>query len=144
VVCPVNTRHFWSPRLNLELETTENGGTRIEGNYGPNANVWGPFLYGYLLTGTFGLFAGVFGFAQCLVGQQPWALWIFGAMLATGIGLYVGAQFGQKLCDEEQFHKSSVKPDHGYPNPRDFSQSPARTSRGNPGTMMNAGACLRK
>jgi hypothetical protein len=36
---PEQDRHFWSPRLNLEFEGTEDGKTRIEGIYGPNANV---------------------------------------------------------------------------------------------------------
>ena len=105
---PEQDRHFWSPRLNLGLESTEDGKTRIEGIYGPNANVWGLFLYGYLITGTFGLFSGVFGFAQCLIGQRPWALWIFGAMLAIGIGLYVVAQFGQKLGALQTFRLHQI------------------------------------
>jgi hypothetical protein len=105
---PEQDRHFWSPRLNLGLETTEEGKTRIEGIYGPNANVWGLFLYGYLLTGTFGLFAGVFGFAQCLIGHHPWALWIFGAMLMIAIGLYVIAQFGQKLGALQTFRLHQI------------------------------------
>jgi hypothetical protein len=105
---PEQDRHFWSPRLNLGLETTEDGRTRIEGIYGPNANVWGLFLYGYLLTGTFGLFSGVFGFAQFLIGQHPWALWIFGAMLALAIGLYVIAQFGQKLGALQTFRLHQI------------------------------------
>ncbi len=100
---PEQDRHFWSPRLNLEFEGTQDGKTRIEGIYGPNANVWGLFLYGYLLTGTFGLFSGIFGLAQCLIGKYPWALWIFGAMLAIGIGLYLVAQFGQKLGAQQTF-----------------------------------------
>jgi hypothetical protein len=61
-----------------------------------------------LLVGTFGLFAGVFGLAQCLIGQRPWALWIFGAMLAIGIGLYVVAQFGQKLGALQTFRLHQI------------------------------------
>lgn len=100
---PEQDRHFWSPRLNLEFEGTQDGKTRIEGIYGPNANVWGLFLYGYLLTGTFGLFSGIFGLAQCLIGKHPWALWIFGAMLALALALYLVAQFGQKLGAQQTF-----------------------------------------
>jgi hypothetical protein len=94
---PEQDRHFWSPRLNLGLETTEDGRTRIEGIYGPNANVWSLFLYGYLIVGTLGLFSGIFGLAQCLIGRPPWALWIFGAMLALALGLHALARSGRKL-----------------------------------------------
>ena len=68
---PEKDRHFWSPRLNLSIEETADGHTRIEGTYGPNANVWGLFLYAYLLIGTLGTFAGVFGFAQWMIGMRP-------------------------------------------------------------------------
>jgi hypothetical protein len=94
---PEEERHFWSPRLNLSLDETEDRKTLVEGTYGPNANVWSLFLYGYLLSGTFGMFAGILGFAQWMIGNRPRGLWILGVMLAMAGGLYVFAQFGQKL-----------------------------------------------
>jgi hypothetical protein len=100
---PEQDRHFWSPRLNLSLDATEDGKTRVQGTYGPNANVWSLFLYGYLLSGSLGLFSGVLGFAQCMIGMWPWGLWIFGLMVAIAVGLYVFAQFGQKLGARQTF-----------------------------------------
>jgi hypothetical protein len=105
---PEEDRHFWTPRLNLSLDRMEDGKTRIEGTYGPNANVWSLFLYGYLLTGTMGFFSGIFGFAQWMIGAQPWALWIFGVMLAIAVGLYVFAQFGQKLGAQQTFRLHQI------------------------------------
>ena len=46
---PEAERHFWSPRLTLHFSEAGEGRTRIEGIYGPNANVWAMFLFGYLL-----------------------------------------------------------------------------------------------
>lgn len=94
---PEQDRHFWSPRLTLTLEPTGDGRTRIEGIYGPNANVWSLFLYGHLLSGTFGLFAGIYGSVQWSLGQDPWALWIFAAMLGIALGLHLLARFGRRL-----------------------------------------------
>lgn len=105
---PEQDRHFWSPRLTLSLEKVDEGSTRIEGIYGPNANVWSIFLYGYLLSGTFGLFSGIFGFVQRTLGQYPWALWICGAMLLILIGLYLLAQFGQKLGALQTFRLHQI------------------------------------
>jgi hypothetical protein len=96
-------RHFWSPRLNLSLEETAAGHTRIEGTYGPNANVWGLFLYGYLLIGMMALFTGVLGFAQWMIGMPPWGLWILGGLALVAAALYVTAQFGQKLGARQMF-----------------------------------------
>ena len=105
---PESDRHFWSPRLTLALEEPETGKTRIEGIYGPNANVWGMFLYGYLVIGSIGLFAGCLGFAQKLIGHTPWGLWIFGVMLASAIALYLFAQFGQKLGAIQTFRLHQI------------------------------------
>ena len=105
---PEEDRHFWSPRLNLSLNAAADGKTRIEGTYGPNANVWSLFLYGYLLTGSVGLFSGTLGFAQWLIGMLPWGLWIFGVMLAIGVGLYVLAQFGQKMGAQQTFRLHQI------------------------------------
>lgn len=105
---PEEERHFWSPRLNLSLDPAEDGKTRIEGTYGPNANVWSLFLYGYLLSGSVGLFSGTLGFAQWMIGMRPWGLWIFSVMLAVGIGLYLFAQFGQKMGAQQTFRLHQI------------------------------------
>ena len=68
-------RHFWTPRLNLSLEETADGHTRIEGIYGPNANVWGLYLYGYLIVGSLGIFTACYGYAQWIMDKTPWGLW---------------------------------------------------------------------
>ena len=94
---PAAERHFWSPRLNVSVEAVDGDGTRIEGIYGPNANVWSLFLYGYLLVGSAALFGGCIGFAKHSLGKPCWGLWIFWASLGVGIGLWLLAQFGQKL-----------------------------------------------
>jgi len=97
LLIPEKDQHFWSPQLSLNLEATEEGKTVIHGIYGPNTNVWALFLYGYLLVGSLGMFAGTLGFSQWIVGTPAWGLIVFGALLAIAIGLYLLAQFGQKL-----------------------------------------------
>lgn len=94
---PEDERHFWSPRLTLSLEATDDGKTRIEGIYGPNANVWSLFLYGYLITGTLATFAGCIGLVEVMIDHTPWGLWVLGLMIAAAAALYITAQFGQKL-----------------------------------------------
>jgi len=100
---PDQDQHFWSPQLSLSLEPTEDGRTLIQGIYGPNTNVWSIFLYGYLLVGTMGLFAGVFGFSQWIIGNRPWGLWILGFLLGCAALLYLVAQLGQKLGARQTF-----------------------------------------
>jgi hypothetical protein len=94
---PEQDRHFWTPRLTLSLYEAAEGGTRIEGIYGPNANVWSIFLYGYLFIGSAGLFAGIFGFCQWMIGIQVWGLWLLALLISLAATLYFIAQLGQKL-----------------------------------------------
>jgi hypothetical protein len=100
---PPQERHFWSPRLTLSIDPDESGGTLLHGIYGPNANVWSIFLYGYLFSGSVGLFSGIFGCCQWAVGYHPWGLWLFSLALAAAIGLYLFAQFGQKIGAQQTF-----------------------------------------
>jgi hypothetical protein len=94
---PEAERHFWSPRLALHLEEREPGRTIVEGRYGPGADVWGMFVYGYGIVGSIGLFSGILGFAQRSIGADPWGLWIFGGAVGLAVLLYLAAQLGQKL-----------------------------------------------
>lgn len=94
---PAPERRYWSPRLFLSLEATAEGGTRIHGTYGPEMEIWGVFLYGYLITGLLGTFAGILGAAQMFTRTYPWGFWVVGAMALIAALLYVAAQLGQKL-----------------------------------------------
>lgn len=105
---PESDRHFWSPRLTLALEEAEDGKTEIEGIYGPNANVWSLFFFGYLITGSLCLFSAILAFCQWWIGNHPWGLWVFGPMAAAVIGLYVMAQFGQKLGALQTFRLHQI------------------------------------
>lgn len=106
---PEEDRHYWSPRLNLSIDPTEDGKTHVIGLYGPNANVWSTFLYSYLLTGSVALFSGIFGVIQWKLGSAaPWGLWVFGVAVLIAIGLYVLAQFGQKLGSDQTYHLHQV------------------------------------
>lgn len=90
-------RRYWSPRLFLSLEPAPGGGTRIEGLYGPEIEIWSVFLYGYLITGLLGTFSGIYGGAQLLIDAEPWGFYVTGSMAVIAGGLYLAAQLGQKL-----------------------------------------------
>jgi len=90
-------RRAWSPRLLLNFEAQADGTTMIEGVYGPEIEVWSVFVYGYFFTGMIGVFSAILGGAQLSIGSSPWAFWVTGAMGVSAAGLYVAAQFGQKL-----------------------------------------------
>lgn len=98
-----NERRFWSPRLFLSLEPDADGSTRIAGTYGPEIEVWGIFVYGYIAAGLIATFAGIFGYAQTLVHTEPWGFWIVAGMGVVVTLLYAAAQFGQKLGAQQTY-----------------------------------------
>jgi hypothetical protein len=100
---PEADQHQWSPQLNLSLESDTPGKTRVEGTYGPNTNVWSAYLYAYLLVGTAGIFSGIFGACQWFIGETAWGLGVFALMVVLAVGLYILAQFGQKLAAQQTF-----------------------------------------
>ena len=100
---PDAERRHWSPRLFLSVDVAPGGGTRIEGIYGPEIEIWSVFLYGYLGTGLLGTFSGIYGACQHLLGQRPWGLWVCGGMAVGALLLYLFAQLGQKLGAHQTF-----------------------------------------
>lgn len=95
---PMEDRHFWSPRLNISLEEDESGHTHVRGTFGPNANVWTLYLYGYLLTGSVGIFSGLFGACQLSLGMPAWGMWVFTGMLAIALAMLLASRVGQRLA----------------------------------------------
>ncbi len=95
---PMEERHFWSPRLNISLEEDESGKTRVQGTFGPNANVWALYLYGYLMVGSIGLFSGIFGACQLWLGMAAWGLWIFSGAVVIGLSMFLASFVGQRLA----------------------------------------------
>lgn len=94
---PEQERRFWSPRLHLSFEAQADGGTLVHGTYGPNANMWSSFLYGYLLVGSVALFSGIIGWCQSRLGMHAWALWVFWVMVTVAAAMYALGRLGRKL-----------------------------------------------
>lgn len=95
--------HYWSPRLSLSLEHEDGGRTRIEGTYGPHTDVWSAFLYGYMLVGSIGIFSGLLGACQRFLNMPAWGLWVASLMAFIAVGMYMLAQFGQKIGAQQTF-----------------------------------------
>lgn len=96
-------RRYWSPRLMLSLYDWPEGGTLIEGTYGPEIEVWSIFLYGYLGTGMLGTLSAIYGGAQLFIDQEPWAFYVTGWMAVIACGLYLAAQLGQKFAAHQTY-----------------------------------------
>lgn len=104
IVIKVNQkdRHFWSPQLTLNIE--ENGfGSKINGLYGPNGNVWTLFAGSYFACGILITFISIIGFSNRNLGMEAPILWALPFLFGVVILLYIGSQMGQKLGAEQMF-----------------------------------------
>lgn len=100
---PQEDNHYWSPRLTIMLDESEDGKTTMRGLYGPNPNVWSFFAYSYGAIGLSIFFITLFGLSMYSIGEGGWLLWWNIPLVAVGITLYIIAQFGQKIGAEQMF-----------------------------------------
>ena len=100
---PMADRHYWSPQLTMTIVDEEDEGTIIRGLYGPNANVWGLFIFGYSTFGIVGLFIAIIGFSKFSLGQEAPILWALPVLAGLALALYLIGQFGQKMGAQQTF-----------------------------------------
>ncbi|MDH5493573.1 MAG: hypothetical protein OEY14_16585, partial [Myxococcales bacterium] len=100
---PDPRRRPWSPQLSLELKEGVEGGSQIEGRFGPHPNLWSTFMFLYGTIFMLGLCGGIFGLAQLALGHAPWALLSpLGAALMAAF-VYGAALIGQGLGADEMY-----------------------------------------
>ncbi|RLD69046.1 MAG: hypothetical protein DRI95_01265 [Bacteroidetes bacterium] len=99
---PEPERHFWSPELSLTFEKKENG-TLIKGLYGPKPSIWSFFSFSYIGLAVFTFFAFIFGSVQLSLDQEAPIFWSLSIFVSIALGIYLIAQFGQKVGVEQTF-----------------------------------------
>lgn len=97
ITIPDERQHFWSPYLNLLVEQRE-GGTELDGRFGPNVAVWTMFVAAYAVLGIAAGVGVMMGFSQMSLDQETTGFWLAGACV-VGIALvYAVALVGQRLA----------------------------------------------
>ncbi|MDX1667039.1 MAG: hypothetical protein R3350_07415 [Saprospiraceae bacterium] len=111
---PPQERHFWSPQLNLEVESLKDAeGSLIRGHYGPSPEVWLMFVFFYSLLGFGILIVSIMGFSQLNLGLSARILWALPALLLVLLLVFWSARIGQRLGREQMdelhvFMKSAI------------------------------------
>ncbi len=96
-----SVRHFWSPWLNIDLQS-QDGGTHVYARYSPHPSVWTGFAFCYLTLGAIGFFALIFSYASTLSGSgKPWIGLITPLCALIALGLWWASQIGQRLARAE-------------------------------------------
>ncbi len=100
---PREARHFWSPRLSLEVTPSpEDPRTcRLSGLFGPRPSVWTLFAFGYGGIAFIAATATLFGASQWSIDEAPRALWALPPCGVLALLLYAFSLFGQRLATNE-------------------------------------------
>ncbi len=95
-------RHYWSPQLSLSLEEHKQG-TLIRGLYGPKPSIWTLFAFAYGTIGVLITFIGIIGLSNMMLNKGIAILWTIPVLLFIAAIIYIIAQFGQKLGNQQTF-----------------------------------------
>ena len=97
---PQNKRHFWSPQLDLNLETYKEG-TLIRGLLGPRPNVWTVFMFFYSISIFLGIVGFIIGIGQWSMENPPFAFWSLPISGLLFITVYYIGRVGKQIAHDE-------------------------------------------
>ena len=109
-VCTKDQR-FWSPCLDLTIDETSESSSDAEvsegqmvkvwGTFSPRPEIWTGFVFAIGTALVVSLLSVIFGFAQFMLGEAPWALVIPPIAFLIMGGIYASALVGQGLSNED-------------------------------------------
>ena len=92
--------HFWSPRLEVDLEPHEKG-TLVRGLMGPRPGVWGFLMFMYGACGFAAFFSLIIGLSDWTLGIFPWELFVTAGSIIGIFAVYLFAQGGKRIVHDE-------------------------------------------
>ncbi len=96
-------RHYWSPRMSLEVESTE-GGSVVRTLLGPHPSVWTMFAFVYVTLVFAAFTCFLFGVSQWMASEDAWGLLGLPLIACVVLGMYAISQAGQRLA-KDQIHQ---------------------------------------
>lgn len=96
--------HFWSPHLDVQLESDEAGGTHLSAMFAPHPHIWSTFVAIQALFVLLSVGAAVWLTCVLMLGESPVvALVLLGLMLFGGGFAYGAAYVGQGIGSEQMY-----------------------------------------
>jgi hypothetical protein len=115
----------WSPHLSIQLEEAEEGCV-LHGRFAPRPEVWTFLMFLYFTMVFIVFIGGVYGYAQWVIGQRPWALVAVPAGLLLIGALHAASLVGQRLAHDqmERLHTNlNTVLDAAFPEGREASEA---------------------
>jgi len=108
--------HFWSPQMDISIrEDDEEHHTVIRCLLAPAPVVWTMFMFLYALTGFGALVGFMIASSQYSLDKEMWGLWLAVGSIILGVALFLVAQGGKKLSQEEMYRLRHFIADLNFP-----------------------------
>ena len=100
---PTSDRRPWSPWLHVDIRAGDepDGGSNLVCRFSPHPSMWTGVMLAELALLSTVFFAAFFAVGQHVAGQPAWAWWLCLGALVAAIGLWFGAQLGQRLAGDQ-------------------------------------------
>ena len=94
-------KHFWSPQMDISIQSLEEGGSLIRCLMAPEPAIWTMFMFFYATCG-FGAFIGLMlAMSQWTLERDMWGIYLFFAFAALGAVVHIAAQSGKRIASDE-------------------------------------------
>lgn len=99
---PKHLQHFWSPQLDLEITSFEEGKTTLRGLFGPKPAVWTMFMFFHFAVASLFIAFGIWAYTNASL-DTPYLLplVLMGLMVLVWFVLYFAGRMGKQAGKKE-------------------------------------------
>ncbi|MBT8263444.1 MAG: GTP-binding protein [Bacteroidia bacterium] len=101
---PRDKQHYWSPQLDLEIVTFEEGKSQLHGVFGPKPTVWTMFMFLHFAVASLFIGFGIWAYTRASL-DEPFSvqLLLMGFMVLAWFVLYFAGRMG-KAAGKDEMH----------------------------------------
>jgi hypothetical protein len=105
---PKEKQHFWSPQLDLEILSFEEGKSEVHGLFGPKPAVWTLFMFFHFIVGSLFIASGMWAYTNASLDTPFTVQIVIMALLTiTWFVLYFSGRMGKKAGKKEMISMHS-------------------------------------
>lgn len=102
---PKDKQHFWSPQLDLEFSSFEEGKTTMRGLFGPKPTVWTMFMFFHFAVASLFIAFGIWAYTNYTLGADyHYQFSLMGCMVMAWFILYIAGRGGKSAGRDEMEH----------------------------------------
>lgn len=101
---PKEKQHYWSPQLDLEIVSFEEGKSQLHGVFGPKPTVWTLFMFLHFGVATLFIGFGIWAYTKVTLDETySVQLMLMGLMVLAWFALYFAGRMG-KAAGKDEMH----------------------------------------